>query len=81
MAPATARVQRTRAGRIKFFSRELGYGFVVHDGGRETFFAERDIDHGSPTPVRDDRATFVLGRDRDRSGRPCALCVRVLREA
>jgi cold shock CspA family protein len=69
--------QQARTGQVKFYNRELGYGFIIPDDRRsEIFFPERDVDRASDLPSRGDRVTYTIGRDR--AGRPAAQQVRVI---
>jgi cold shock CspA family protein len=69
-----------RIGRVKWFSLEHGYGFLIDEQtGQEIFVHERGLVDPGDTPVSGGRLQFVLGWESD-SGKPCAVRVRPMRD-
>lgn len=48
-------------GRVKWFSEEKGYGYIVADDGKEHYFNIRDI-QGTSLPRNGDAVTFASGQ-------------------
>jgi cold shock CspA family protein len=69
-----------RIGRVKWFSLERGYGFLVDEQtGEEIFVHETGLADPPETPVKGMRLQFILGWKPD-SGKPCAVRVRLMRD-
>jgi uncharacterized membrane protein YsdA (DUF1294 family)/cold shock CspA family protein len=66
---------RQPVGRIVEWHRDLGYGYVEHDGGR-VFLHVRDFSQRYGTPAVGDKVAFIYGKDAE--GRTCAREARQL---
>jgi CspA family cold shock protein len=67
---ATIKPSEVRTGKVKFYSDERGYGFVIPDDeGADLFFHIRAVVAGF-YPQTGDRVSFV--EIKDRAGRRCA---------
>lgn len=48
-------------GKIKFFNKEKGYGFITMDNGETDMFVHKN-DCNDRTPKQDDRVEFWIGQ-------------------
>jgi CspA family cold shock protein len=68
-----------RTGFVKSYVADRGFGFIAPDDSeRDVFVHISNVEGGALTP--DDEVEFEVGEDK-RSGRPCAVNVRVVRKA
>jgi cold shock CspA family protein len=62
-APARVPSGEREAGRVKWFNRTKGFGFIVRDRGGEIFVHHRNIEGSGRQSLRDgQRVTFVVGQ-------------------
>jgi CspA family cold shock protein len=67
--------QQRHSGRIKFFKRGSGFGFIRDDDGSDLFFHISSVEPGHPL-IANFHVTFEVGVGRD--GRAAAQNIRVV---